>query len=66
MRYFETDRYAVVDAAEYVSRFYLRNMKVYALERLPSADKRGGERTPFTSSTISRGHLSGEKHQPER
>ena len=44
MRYFETDRYAVVDAAEYVSRFYLRNMKVYALERLPSAEQtRRGE-----------------------
>jgi hypothetical protein len=42
LSYFATDRYAVIDSANYLSRFHLRNMKVYVLERLPRVEEKEG------------------------
>ena len=37
--YFDTDRYSIIDAFEYPTLFYLRNQKVYVMERMPSVNQ---------------------------
>ena len=44
--YFGADRYTVVDAREYFSLFYLRNMRLYVLKRVPPPYQQTAE-SPF-------------------
>jgi hypothetical protein len=50
LKYFYTDRYDVIDSADYISLLYFKKMKIYVLKRQPRQDAvhTGNEKTVYS------------------